>query len=188
MSLKYVLGYALYVGTLVLAKPVEPPSASSVPDSAGGAIELHPPSDPVALTLEPTSASSDSITWPNVTGGNSIHVQCDGVSYGFDLDIVDCEEAKAYVPPSPDQVQWAERHTGWQKQIFPLPYRSMGNKASCYVEPILISGATSARANLNEVRNAAAAIRNRCAFGGKLQGGIAINIGKEKTPLLKISR
>ncbi|CAF9943056.1 MAG: hypothetical protein ALECFALPRED_010502 [Alectoria fallacina] len=53
----------------------------------------------------------------------------------------------------------------------------MGEKALCYVQPVLIGHATSARATTNQVRNAAAAIRHRCASGGNLQGGIATNIG-----------
>ncbi|KAL9134382.1 MAG: hypothetical protein Q9175_004434 [Cornicularia normoerica] len=129
--------------------------------------------------------SNESVTSLEGTGGKGIHIQCDGSSYGFDLDILDCEEAKACIPPNPENVQWAERHTGWQKQIFPLPYRAMGNKALCYVQPVLIDGATSAKATTNQVRNAAAAIRHKCGAGGILQGGIATNIGKKKTPLLR---
>ena len=109
---------------------------------------------------------------------NEIHIQCNGSLYGFDLDIGDCEEAKAYFPASSDQAQWATRHTGWQKDIFGLPYRAMGDKALCYVQPVIIDGASSAKATPNQVRNAAAMIRHKCASGGKLQGGIATNIGE----------
>ncbi|KAL9077235.1 MAG: hypothetical protein Q9161_000501 [Pseudevernia consocians] len=118
-----------------------------------------------------------SVTAFNVTGAEDIHIQCDGSSYGFDLDVVDCKEANAYVPSSPDQVLWAESQTGLQEKIFALPYRAMGDKAMCYVQPLLINGTSSARATPNQVRNAAAAIRLNCASGGKLQGGIATNIG-----------
>ena len=194
MALKYVLRYTLYVGSLVSAKPLDtmsarPPgtvSARPLNTSATSGIpsshmELQRPPDLLNSTLYASSASNESVTSLDVTGDNDIEIQCDGASYGFDLDISDCEEAKAYFTANPDQFQWAERHTGWQKQIFPLPYRAMGNKASCYVQPVLSSGATSARATPNEVRNAAAAIRHKCYSGGKLQGGIATNIGKKRT-------
>lgn len=175
MSLKYTLGYAFCIGALVLGTPLELRSNS---DLANVNIYVDPPPDPLALTLDPTSASNKSVPSLNGTSDKDIHIQCHGASYGFDLDILDCEQAKAYVPASAEQVQWAERHTGWQKKIFPLPYRAMGNKASCYVQTILIDGAPFAKANLNQVRNAAATIRHECYSSGKLQGGIATNIGE----------
>lgn len=178
MSLKYAMGYASYLSILVLAKPVHL-------SSLGESMVIRPPENILGGTLYPLSMSNESVTSLEGTGGKGIHIQCDGSSYGFDLDILDCEEAKACIPPNPENVQWAERHTGWQKQIFPLPYRAMGNKALCYVQPVLIDGATSAKATTNQVRNAAAAIRHKCGAGGILQGGIATNIGKKKTPLLR---
>ena len=174
MSLKYALVLTSYIGILVLANPVTLPNDTL--------IQIHPASD-LSLGFQPTFPSNES-TLPSVTGNQNTHIHCDGASYGFDLEIVECEEAKAYFPVGADQVQWAERHTGWQKRISPLPFRTMGEKASCYVQPILVDGATSARASPNEVRNAAVMIRSRCYSGGKLQGGIATNIG-EKMSLLK---
>ena len=177
MPLKYALILTSYIGTLVLANPVHFHTIDNVT-----IIQAHPASDFLTLDLEPTSPSDES-TLPSVTGNQDTHIHCDGASYGFDLEIFECEEAKAHFPVDGNQVQWAERHTGWQKRIFPLPYRAMGNKASCYVQPILIDGATSARASPNEVRNAAVMIRSRCYSGGKLQGGIATNIGEEMSLL-----
>lgn len=160
MSLKYALFYTSCLWILVLPKP----------------LTRNHQRDATILTASVTSF--------NVTGDEDIHIHCDGSSYGFDLDITDCEEAEAYVPFSPDPVWWAERHTGWQKKIFPLPYRAMGDKGMCYVQPVLINDASSAQATPNQVRNAAAAIRHKCASGGKLQGGIATSIGKKKGPVL----
>ena len=161
LRLKYALGLACYVGNLVLATPIDIQQGSS-------------------LDLNTIFQPSGSVTSPlNLTVSGDTQVQCDGASYGFDLDVVDCEEAKAYVPPNRDQVQWVERNTAWQKEHVPLPYRAMGRKATCYVQTVLVGGATSARASANLVRNAAALLRNRCYAAGKLQGGIATNIGKE---------
>lgn len=205
MSLKYALRYASCIGALVLGNPLQLRSSS---DSANSNKQLHStsnhlvrnlgpdflsnqstaalksngdtiiPSDLLALSLNLTSASNGSVPSFNVTSDNNEHVQCDGASYGFDLDIGDCEQAKAEVPPSAEEFQWAERQTGWQKEIAALPYRTMGEKASCYVQTVLIGDATSAKASLNQVRNAAALIRHVCASRGKLWGGIATKIGE----------
>ena len=178
MTLKYTLGCALYVGSLVLARPAVVDPDLNISDST---IKVN--SLPVyALSVLPTTALPiEPITSLDITGGEDIHIQCDGPSYGSDLDISDCGEANAYLAAGSDQYQWAERHSGSQKESLALPYRSMGDKASCYVQPVLINGASSARATFDEIRNAAAMIRGRCFSGGKLQGGMATKIGKMKT-------
>ena len=169
MYLKHALAYVSYIWTLVLAKPLGNPGSS---DSLAIALQ--------ASSLYPLSMSNDSATSSDLTGDKYIHIECDGSSYGFDLDITDCELAKAFVPASSDEVQWAERHAGSLKQYFPLPYRSMGEKAICYVETSLINGATFGKASTNQIRFAAVAIRHQCFSGGRLQGGIATNIGMQK--------
>ena len=176
MSFIHALGYASCLWTLVLARPL---AVSPVKP-----IQLAPPADIIDGSLYPISVSSEAALSLDVTGDN-IHVQCNGSAYGFNLDIVDCEQAKAWFPVNGEQEQFAPRHTGWQKRIFPLPYRSLGDKAICSVQPVLIDGAPTARATPNQVRNAAVKIRHECYSEGKLQGGIATNIGKPKTPLLK---
>lgn len=183
MSPKYALGIALYIGSRVLANPIVQRPGDKMSYPRGHFVQTYPASNPLPFDLEPTSASNPSPTLLNVTSSEDVHIQCDGASYGFDLDISDCEEAMAYFPTYPDQVQWAERHTASQTQIFPLPYRAMGDKALCYIQPVVIDGDTSAKAAPNEVRNAAAMIRDRCASGGKLQGGMATSIGKKRTAL-----
>ena len=187
MSPKYALVIAFYIGSRVLATPMGQHPGDNVSSAEGQLMMIYPASDPLPFDLEPTSTLNKSPTLLNVTSSTDVHIQCDGASYGFDLDISDCEEAEAYFPIYPDQVQWAERHTGSQKQIFSLPYRAMGDKASCYVQPVLINGATSAKAAPNEVRNAAAMIRDRCASDGKLHGGMATNIGKKRTVSLALA-
>ena len=169
MLLEYILGYALCLWTVVLATP------QGLPIPAGGLANIRVLGN---QSLNPMVMFNESVTSFNVTADNEIQIQCNGSSYGFDLDINDCEEAKAYFPASSDQVRWATRNTGWQKIIFPLPYRAMGDKALCYVQPVIINGASSAKATPNQVRNAAAKIRHECFSGGKLQGGVATNIGE----------
>ena len=167
MSLKYALAYASYILTLVLAKPL-----GSL-DSRAVAVRASPQSvDPYPLSM-----SNDSAPSSDLKGDENIHIECNGSSYGFDLDITDCELAKAFVPANPEEIVWAERHTSTLKRYQPLPYRSMGEKAICYVETSLINGAASGKASTNQIRNAAAMIRYQCYSGGRLQGGIATNIG-----------
>lgn len=170
---KYVLGLASCIVTLVLASPV-------ILTSDHNDSEIHPAPSLLTLNLEPTSPLNDSITSLSIIGNDDTEVHCDGAAYGFDLGIMDCEEAKTYFPAGSDQILWAERNTGWQKKIFQLPYRAMGDRASCYLQPVLVDGVTSAKASLNQVRNAAAMIRDKCAEGGKLQGGIATKLGELK--------
>ena len=171
MLAKYALGLASHIGLLVSASPVNLDSGSAVKTRD--------------LNLKTLFQSNGSNVPLNITSSKDIHIQCDGAAYGSNLDIDDCEGAKTYLPAGADQVQWAERYTGWENKSFPLPYRAMGDKASCYFQPVLIDGATFAKATPDQVRIAAAAIRERCASDGRLQGGMATNIGKEIS-LLKV--
>lgn len=166
LRLTYTLGLASYIGNLWVGNLV---LAGPVGNGQGSPLYLN--------SIMPPNGS---VTLPsNLTDNRDIHIRCDGASYGFDLDVFDCEEAKKYVPFGREQVQWVERNTAFVKQYVALPYRSMGSKAKCYVQPVVVDGATSAKASTNEVRNAAAMIRGTCFAGGKLQGGIATKIGKE---------
>ena len=169
MSFKYTLAYASYILTLVLAKPLGSPRTSLA------AVRVGTQSG----DLYPLSMSNDSATSSDLKGGENIHIECNGASYGFDLDITDCELAKAFVPASSEETIWAERLTPVLKQYHPLPYRSMGSKAICYVQTSLIKGAVSGKASTNQIRNAAAMIRHQCYSGGRLQGGVARNIGMQ---------
>ena len=172
MPFKYALGYASYLLTLVLAKPLGSPGPRAV------ALETRTQSgDLYPLSMSNDSATSSNILSSNILYVENIHVECIGAQYGSDLDITDCELAKAFVPANFEETIWAQRNTGSMKQYHPLPYRSMGSKALCYVETAPINGATFGKASTNQIRNAAAMIRNRCYSGGRLQGGIATNIG-----------
>ena len=180
MPLKYVLTLAFCLGTLVLATPVSLHKNATV---SGKSTNQVNPVINLASNFGPILNDESSTSLSAASSAEDIQIHCNGASYGFDLDMSDCEQAKAYLASSPDEVQWPERHTGVEgveNQGPPLPYRSMGDNASCYVQPVLMDGATAARASPNHVRNAAAMIQNRCFSGGKLQGGMATNIGKRK--------
>ena len=53
----------------------------------------------------------------------------------------------------------------------------MTDKAKCYFQTINIGDAPTARASLNQIRNAAAALFMKCAASDTFQGGIIKNIG-----------
>ena len=182
MSLNIVLGFASCIGSLVQATPTHLSLGRSNLLSTIRAYQA--PGSPSSLNLGSTNQSNAAVSLPDGPGSNEIHIQCDGASYGFDLDFLDCESANMNFRPSVDQAQWAERHPGMNKQILSLPYRYMGNKASCYFQPVLIGSASPATASPDQVRTAANMLRNKCVLDGKLQGGIATNIGRE-APLPK---
>ena len=129
--------------------------------------------------VKPVSPSNVSI---DTVEDNSFTVHCDGDTYGYNPDIRDCEEAKENLIP--DTAIWTlgERHTGLPSDVVPLPYRVMGNKGVCYVQPVLIGDHKTAKASINMIRRAAANIIVRCATDTSSQGGIATNIGKCKKP------
>ena len=97
--------------------------------SASGDVSIH-----IQLP-KPINASSLPALRPTPTAlphypaalGN-FHVECDGATYGFNPNIVDCEDAKTYVVMDPKPRIFGERHTGLPDDIVPLPYRVMGGK------------------------------------------------------------
>ena len=196
LKMKYALGLASLIATLALATPLSPrvdaldpnfaitdPTNGTIPDSRN--LTITHPNKNLTLDLEPISPTNYSAIPSNLTSSNDIQIRCDGRSYSNSLDIADCEEARAYFPPSSDPIQWALRHTTGLQNFVPLPYRSMGNQGVCYIQPILLEGTTSATATPDQVRTAAAAIQNKCTVNGVLAGGIATGIGKMKNPMAK---
>ena len=127
--------------------------------------------------VEPVSPSNASISAP---GDDSFTIHCDGDTYGYNPDIRDCEEAKENLMPDSSIWTLGERNTGLPPGTVPLPYRVMGNRGLCYVQPVLIGGHRTAKASINMMRRAAANIIVRCATDTTSQGGIATNIGKCK--------
>ena len=125
-------------------------------------------------TVKPVALSNASIDTP---GDNGFTVHCDGDTYGHNPDIRDCETAKENLTPDSSIWTLGERNTGLPPQTVPLPYRVMGDRGLCYVQPVLIGDHKTAKASINMMRRAAAAIIVRCATDTSSQGGIATNIG-----------
>ena len=130
--------------------------------------------------VKPILASSASVLSLNSSAEIGSSVRCDGETYGYNPNIIDCEEAKEYLMP--DAVIWTfgERHTGLPADILPLPYRIMGDHGLCYLQAVLIGNHKTAKANLNMLRRAAASLVVQCATNAISQGGIATTIGKSE--------
>ena len=81
------------------------------------------------LTPNISTSSSSKEPIPNIaTPANDITVQCLPARYGSKIPVADCIDAVGQIMPSPEIHDWAERHAGFVKQHFPLPFMFMGRK------------------------------------------------------------
>lgn len=71
----------------------------------------------------------------NTSSKNAFDIKCDGSVYGFNPNIADCEQAKSYIVPDSDQLEFGERHTGLHQDVFPLPYAIFGGIAPSVSHP-----------------------------------------------------
>ena len=165
MFLQGSLLLTLVIGFITLCSPLQPRRDDTLTFSESLNI------------VKPVSPSNASI---NAPGDNSFTIHCDGNTYGHNPDIRDCETAKDNL--APDSTIWTmgERRTGLPPDTVPLPYRVVGDRGLCYVQPVLIGDHKTAKASINMIRQAAANIIVRCAIDTLSQGGIATNIGKCK--------
>ncbi|KAI4225397.1 MAG: hypothetical protein L6R36_003939 [Xanthoria steineri] len=123
--------------------------------------------------------------WPKISNTtnspsdtNSLRTECSGEHFGLNPVISDCLCARDHISPDFVQHMWGVRHTGLPDTFFPLPYRIMGNRGLCFFQALLIGEDTrTARASLNQIRQAADKLIFDCATGEQSQGGIALNIG-----------
>ena len=137
------------------------------------------------LVVKPTVLSNISTPALNASAENAFNVHCDGATYGYNPNIIDCGEAVEYLDPDTTIWTFGQRHTGLPAGTVPLPYRVMGNRGLCYFQSILVGDSTTARASLNMIRRAAQSLAFQCAAGGVSQGGIATNIGKADAEILE---
>lgn len=108
------------------------------------------------------------------------HVDCDGETYGFNPNIRDCEQAKQDWAPDAKVWTLGERRTGLPPDTVPLPYRVMGPRGLCYIQPTLIGDHRTGKASIDMIRRAAGGIILKCIATAGSQGGIATGIGKSK--------
>ena len=134
--------------------------------------------------MKPTLLSNASISALNVSAENYFNVHCDGATYGYNPNILDCEEAVEYLIPDTTIWTFGQRHTGLPAETVPLPYRVMGDRGLCYFQTILVGDSTTGRASINMLRTAARSLILQCAAGGVSQGGIVTNIGKKEARII----
>lgn len=157
----------LYFGFFISANPFRPREDSV----------LVPRLSATPLIVKPTLPSNTSIPALNGSAENRFNVHCDGATYGYNPNIIDCEQAVDYLIPDTTIWTFGQRHTGLPEETVPLPYRVMGDRGLCYFQAILVADATTARASIGMLRRAAQALVLQCAAGGESQGGIVTNIG-----------
>ena len=167
MSLQSSFLLLLSLGFMVLGTPSLPTndSASKLPETADIA--------------EPILPSNASLMALDVPAGFNVH--CDGEKYGYNPNIRDCESAKEDLKPSSDMWTLGERNTGLGPDVVPLPFRVMGPRGICYVQPVLIEDYVTGKASINIIRQAAQAIILTCVVSGDSRGGIATGIGECET-------
>lgn len=122
----------------------------------------------------PALSSNASLNTPR------FHVECDGETYGYNPNIRDCEQAKEDWAPDAKVWKLGERRTGLPPDTVPLPYRVMGPRGLCYIQPTLIGNHRTGEASITMIRRAAAGIILQCIATAGSQGGIATGIGKSK--------
>lgn len=172
MFLSNPLLLVLSFGLILSATPFQPTEDSTLELSATPNI------------VKPIVPSNASVPPLNASAENGFNIRCDGETYGYNPNILDCEDAKEYLVPDLRTRTFGERHTGLPADIVPLPYRIMGDKGLCYIQAVLVGDHTTAKATLNMLRRAAAALVVQCATSVVSQGGIATHIGKSEAGLI----
>lgn len=169
MFLQNLLLLVFYFGFIISVTPFQ-----SIDDRA---LKL-PPLPDILKPKFPLNASASPL---NASADNALNIRCDGETYGYNPNIVDCEGAKEYLTPDARTWTFGERHTGLPQYTLPLPYRVMGDRGLCYYQVVLIGDHKTGEATLNMIRRAAAALVLQCATSGTSQGGIATQIGNIKS-------
>ena len=167
MFLPNPLVLVLYFGFLASAKSFRPREDSLAMLSATPSI------------LKPISLSNTSVPALNASAENRFNVHCDGATYGYNPNLIDCDQAVDYLIPDTTIWTFGQRHTGLPIEVVPLPYRVMGDRTLCYFQAILVGDSTTARASIDMIRRAAQSLVLKCATGGDSQGGIVTGIGKK---------
>ena len=120
-------------------RPIPPPTmfaslllALNVPFALTSAL---PPSNGEDQTIQlshldqllPANVSKDDPA-TGFNASNNLRIQCDGEKYGFNPNVTDCQDARAYYKRSSRLFTYGERHSGHSIEAFPLPFRLMGGK------------------------------------------------------------
>lgn len=168
----FLLGPLLLIFSYVLVVSTTPfPSAGARASKISSTLDI-------TTSLYPSNTSFPSL---DTTAENSLTIQCDGGTYGYNPSIRDCESISTYLTPDDKIWTWKDRSLDFPPDTAFLPFLLMGDQALCYTQALLVGDCSSAKASKTMLRNAAAALVRQCAAGRISQGGIATNIGKEVT-------
>lgn len=164
-------GYLLLVRALIFAEP-----ASSLQKLTNQTV--------IAIRSvqfpESSMTLNQSLTTSNSSIDNRMDVVCDPLIYGASLDLRDCQEALLFYHNSDTEHDWVDRRGGHGGNEFQLPFRMMGNAASCYLQPKLKLSGRVGHASFNDIRMAGSALISQCITNARLPtGGIASTIGSE---------
>ena len=117
LSLVYVLISTVFTNSLQRSGAQTIQLFSTEPLLLSNFSDLLPSSNQSAISL-------------NSTPINEVNIRCDGAKYGFNPDILDCQNAIKYFHPGRDRIMFGERGPSMAENVFPLPYRFMGGKKS----------------------------------------------------------
>lgn len=119
MFICHILSFLSLYGIATLSKPLQATTK-----------EIQYPS--VSANLIDAAVSSNlsaSVPTLNTSAENFLSIECNGVLYGFNPSISDCEGAAQSINPDSDELIWGERHTGLPADVFRLPFAVFGGKA-----------------------------------------------------------
>ncbi|KAL9580496.1 MAG: hypothetical protein Q9212_004458 [Teloschistes hypoglaucus] len=113
---------------------------------------------------------------------------CDDTKYGHDLDIDDCMNALDRIINSRASVTFADRELTIERPDWdPLPWRWMGGRSSCYIEPVLKAGAQTGRTSFYKIREAAYELVRTCALRQR-KGGTVTGLGGDNNVQITLGR
>ena len=165
MCLPTLISVVLF-SSLVSAAVILPPSAPS----------RYTPRAPQTLPVLVGPININNTFSPSA---NAIRFQCKE-NYGRNLNPGSCRDIFTYIKKSDDQNTFSERHTGRPNDL-PLPDRIVSNDGLCFIQPLLVPGAVTAKASMTQIGQAAYVLFQRCVVEKGL-GGIAADIGASVFP------
>ncbi|KAL2055746.1 hypothetical protein ABVK25_003990 [Lepraria finkii] len=154
-------------------------AAALLPLQREAGFAQHPPSGP-SVNLQPNIT----IQTANNTSSseNVVSINCDGGRFGGNLNVRSCRTIFNWVSMDEQQITFSQRHSGIPGDLG-LPWRVYSNDTTCFIQPVLISGATSGHASQKQIGLAALALYQHCVVRGGV-GGVAADIGGDNNLLV----
>lgn len=135
-----------------------------------------------AISDKTIPANIQDVADPSALSGRAFEASgytfaCDDAKFGHDLDIDDCMSALDRIINSRASVTFADRELTIERPDWdPLPWRWMGGRSSCYIEPVLKAGCQTGRTSFYKIREAAYELVTTCALRQR-KGGTVTGLG-----------